>query len=470
MKRRQTRSIAQPVDRFNSSTVHWFHAAMLLFALFFSPSARAQFEPPGVISVHSISGQFVVTGARQVSWFANLPTVATNADLVRLEPALLAISAERLKDSLWRKLGISADAPWRGQIFFDLHPAQSLDENPVVISTPSINGWSYRIEMPDVLSRARFVRALTGVVLLELANRNATTLSADLPAWLVDGFSQQLLAADSPEDVLSLPNKIVDGVAVTRTEVNERGFDPLGGVRHVLLDHPALTFEELSWPADAQVSGADGGAYRASAQLFVSELLGLKNGAAELRTMLDILPQFYNWQTAFQRAFRENFPRPIDVEKWWALQTVSFAARDPGPQWTPVVSRDNLNEILSVPVDTRAASNNLPAHVEVSLQDVIRNFDSEQQTAILQAKLHDLELAQLRMTPRLAVLTYDYRRAIADYLGSHDGIAPAATRWVRHLRVAPQRASAADTLKKLDALDTERRTIEAAIKPDFVSP
>ena len=36
---------------------------------------------------------------------------------------------------------------------------------------------------------------------------------------------------------------------------------------------PALTFEELSWPTDAQVSGADGGVYRASAQLFVNDLL-----------------------------------------------------------------------------------------------------------------------------------------------------------------------------------------------------
>jgi hypothetical protein len=142
-----------------------------------------------------------------------------------------------------------------------------------------------------------------------------------------------------------------------------------------LRNHPALTFEQLSWPTGAQLSGADGGVYRASAQLFVNELLGLKNGRAHLRAMLETLPDCYNWQTAFQSAFRENFPRPLDVEKWWALQVVGFAARDPGPMWTPAASRDRLDEILSVPVEMRTASNALPAHAQISLQAVIRNWD-----------------------------------------------------------------------------------------------
>ena len=64
----------------------------------------------------------------------------------------------------------------------------------------------------------------------------------------------------------------------------------------------------------------------------------------------------------------------------------------------------------------RTASNALPAHAEISFQAVIRNFDRPQQAAILQAKLRDLELSQLRMAPPFAVLTDGYRRALADYL------------------------------------------------------
>src|ERR1017187_10782716 len=118
---------------------------------------------------------------------------------------------------------------------------------------------------------------------------------------------------------------------------------------------------------------------------------------------------------AFQAAFRENFPGARDVEKWWAVQVVSFVARAPGPAWTPVVSRDKLDEILSVPVKMRTASNALPAHAEISLQAVIRNFDRARQVAILQTKLRDLELSQLRMAAPSAVLNGEYRRAIADY-------------------------------------------------------
>jgi len=468
------------LNRFDDSTIQRFNLAIVFLAVIFLPLVcRAQFEPPGVISVQSISGLFTVTGARQVSRFAEQLTIATNASLVRLEPALLAISAERLKDSIWHELGVSPDAPRRGQIFLVLHPAQSPDELPVTVITPFVNGWTYRVELPDVMSRALFVRTLTSVVLLELANRDAGAHCADMPPWLVDGITQQLLAADSlgdiltlpnkMEDVLTLPNRAGDYVPVTRVEVKQRGFDPLADVRRVLLDHTTLTFEQLSWPTDTQLSGADDGVYRASAQLFVSDLLELKNGTVKLRAMLNILPQFYNWQTAFQEAFGDYFPRPLDVEKWWALRTVAFAARDPGPQWTPAVSRDNLDEILSVPVNMRTASNNLPALANVSLQAVIRNFDPAQQMAILQTKVRDLALAQFRMTPRLAVVTDAYRRALADYLGLPDGTQTKVV-WVRHGRPVPQKASATDTLKKLDALDAQRRTIEATIQPDFESP
>ena len=250
----------------------------------------------------------------------------------------------------------------------------------------------------------------------------------------------------------------------------ERGIDPLAGARDVLRDHPALTFEQLSWPTDAQVSGADGGVYRASAQLFVTELLKLRNGPAHLRAMLQASPNYFNWQTAFQNAFRADFAQPLDVEKWWALQVIDFAAHDPGPTWTPAVSREKLDQILSVPVDFRTASNALPVHAEVSLQAVIRNFDSARQAAILQTKLRDLELAQLRMARPLAALTAGYRAALADYLGQSQRNGARACRSASIPWPCRPKVGADDTLKKLDALDAQRRAIESSIKPDIWRP
>ncbi|HVU07269.1 MAG TPA: hypothetical protein VHG89_01855 [Verrucomicrobiae bacterium] len=435
------------------------HCLILLAA--FCCRANAEFSLPDKVLASSASGQFIVTGDRRSSPLANAPTVVTNSNFVRLEPALLAVSAERIKKSLGQKLDIGGQ--WRGKISLVLHPAQSLNEEVTIVCVPMVNGWNYQVQLPDVLSRTRFTRALVSVVLMEFANRNAQGRAAEVPAWLVDGLSQQLLAENLSEIILSQPDKILNGLVTNKT-----GIDPLAGARNVLQNASALTFDQLNWPTATQLSGADNGVYYASAQLFVSALLNLKNGSANLRTMLVNLPRFYNWQSAFLKAFRENFPRPLDVEKWWALQIVGFVAHDPGPRWTLAVSRDKLEEILSVPVEMRATSNALPTHAEISLQTVIRNFNSDEQRNIFQIKLRDLSLAQLRMAPQLAALTDSYRRSLAAYLGEHGGLAASTTRTGRTPVV--RKAGASETLKKLDKLDAQRRAIEVAIKPDIWRP
>ena len=104
--------------------------------------------------------------------------------------------------------------------------------------------------------------------------------------------------------------------------------------------------------------------------------------------------------TTGRRRFNPRSAPIFRVRSTWKnggrCKSSNFAARDPGPQWTPAVSREKLDEILSVPVDMRAASNDLPAHAEISLQAVIRNFDSARQTEILQTKLRDLGTGAIR--------------------------------------------------------------------------
>jgi len=442
--------------------------AIALFGVFCG-TASAQLSLPNVNLTRSVSGQFIVTDAGSGSPVPPLAATVTNTGFIRLEPAVLAVSAERIKQTLWRELGIDSATPWRGKIFLTLHLARSPDENVTIFSERFANGWNYNIALPDVLPRTRFLRAMTSVVLLEFANRSAGAQSAEIPAWLTDGLSQQLLATGAVEIVLSSPGRTVNGLVESRMIATERGIDPLADARGVLRDHPALTFEQLSWPTDAQVSGADGGVYYASAQLFVTELLKLRNGPAHLRAMLQASPNYFNWQTAFQNAFRGDFAQPLDVEKWWALQVIDFVARDPGPTWTPETSREKLDQILNVPVDFRTASNAMPVHAEVSLQAVIRNFDSTRQLVILQTKLRDLELAQFRMARPLAALTAGYRTALADYLGQSGPTMPAFP-FGKHPVATSLKAGAGDTLTKLDALDAQRRTVESSIKPDIWRP
>jgi len=446
---------------------HRANSTLFFFALFFPAVARAQMPLLDATATRSsVSGQFVVISANPVPPPVRPLVAVTNAALVRLEPALLAVSAERVKKPLWRQLGIDPMTRWRGRIFLALHPAASPDENVAIISTRFASVWNYRVELPDVLSRTRLTRALTGVVLLELANRdNPGDRYAEIPAWLTEGLAQQLLA-DAPEMIMSPPDKLVNGLPENQIIVVDRSVDALAKARTVLQDHHALTFEQLSWPDDAQLSGDDGGIYRASAQLFVSKLLELNDGAKNLRAMLQMLPRCYNWQTAFRTAFAADFPRPVDLEKWWALQTVSFAARGAGPLWTPAASRDKLDDILSVPVEMRSAPTNLPVHAAISLQAAIPNFHFDRQTAILHTNLPDLELAQWRMAPQFVGLTDAYHRALADYLGGRNGVAAASPAAGKHPPVVPPKKNAADTVKILDALDAQRRAMETATQPD----
>ncbi|HAO78144.1 MAG TPA: hypothetical protein DCQ92_04030 [Verrucomicrobia subdivision 3 bacterium] len=407
----------------------------------------------GQDSIRSFSGLFVVGTTGGFSPLAHNHAIATNADFIRLEPTLLAVSAERFKSSLARELGLKPDAPWSGKIILALHPARSLDDEVFLAPQPFFRAWNCRVELPDVIDRTRFARAITTALLLEIANRDTSVSgrSVEIPAWLADGLAQSILAGDRDQIILSTSGKTVDGLPQNRLDEIRHSPDPLAKVHSTLQNFSAATFDQLSWPTDAQLDGDDGGAYHASTQLFVHELLELSNGAAKLRALIHDLPGSLNWQTAFFTAFHEDFKRPLDVEKWWALRVVQFASRNRGPHWTPAASRDQLAGLLTVPVEFRDSSNSLPTHAEISLQSAIRSFDAAQQSVVLETKLRDLALAQMRMTPPFAALAEGYRAALADFL-------------------MRKRASLKNTLKRLDALDAWRRAAETAIKPDLPLP
>lgn len=442
-------------------------SSVFLCAIFFITTVRAQLPSFMTPTARSISGQFIIFSAAQISPLANQPAVLTNSEYVRLEPALLTVSAERIKKSLSDLLG--DDSQWRGKIFLSLHPARSLDENVTVVASRFDNAWNYRVELPDIISRTRLTRAIVGASLLELANRNAGERSAEIPAWLMDGLSEQVLAANTAGFIVSTPTAFTNGFYLRPIASEQSGLHLLAHAHEVLKDQNALTFEQLSWPTDAQLSGDDGGVYRASAQLFVNDLLNRQNGRRELRAMLQVLPKYLNWQIAFREAFKRDFASQIELEKWWALQTVNFAALDVGPMWTAAASREKLDEVLSVPVEYRSSSNSLPVHAETSLQDAVRNFDSAQRTLLLQNKLRDLQLAELRMAPEFAALTAGYAKAISDYLGQTP--LPRKILFGRHFFTASPRADAEKMLKILDDLDAKRRVAEIALdQPKPSSP
>ena len=58
-------------------------------------------------------------------------------------------------------------------------------------------------------------------------------------------------------------------------------------------------------------------------------------------------------QSAFLNAYRLQFPRLLDVEKWWAVILVHFTGLDPTQAWSLPVTLQKLEEALQPPPPKR---------------------------------------------------------------------------------------------------------------------
>jgi len=419
----------------------------------FIDSAHAQVNLPGTLFARSHSGQFSICAVPTRALAPRFSNLETNENLARLDPTLLPTSCERIKQILYRELG--ATTPWRDGIFLVIIPARSAEDLVTIVSEQFRDRWQYSVELPEVVDRSRYVRAMVQVLLLEMANRNARARSAEIPAWLMEGLTQELLASSSKDELIPPPPRPTSDImrpASTFTVVEARKANPLELAHKQLCLAQPLTFQELSWPALDQVDLTVSDVYRDSALLFVNQLLALRDGRACLRTMLEALPDHFNWQFAFLRAFRSYFQRPLDVEKWWALQVVHFTGRDLTQTFPLNESWQKLDEIIRSEVQVRMGTNEMPMHAEVPLQTIVGEWNQERQTQALHAKLQQLELLRPRVAQELIPLVDEYRRVITTYLQNRDHVG-----FVLPFRKkAAVRHAADQALRQLAVLDQQR--------------
>jgi hypothetical protein len=422
--------------------------------------AGTQFPSSDLVPMRSHSGQFIAYAARSVRSLPAVSSLATNQDFVQLEPTLVTVSCERIKQMLLHELNVTV--PWSGTIYLVLYPAGRADDTIIITSESFRNGWQYRVELPNVVERPRYVRAIVQVLLLELANRTTREHGAEIPLWLVEGFSQLLQASSEVEIILSPPRATPNGLNVSASFVASRKQSLLQQVNKQLGGRPPLTFEALSWPTEQDLAGDAGGqAYRGSAQLFVSELLRFQDGRACLQTMLARLSQRHNWQFAFLEAFHSHFERPLDVEKWWALSLAQASGRRAAPTWPVAESWQKLDQAIHAAVQVRTRTNELPLRSEVSLQTMIREWDPIQQTQALNDTLRELGLVRLRLAQEYTGLVQDYCQAIEAYLQQRDSGAPNSP-------FAGLAAEAA--ILRLDVLDARRMALRPGWTPGPGSP
>jgi hypothetical protein len=425
-------------------------------------AAPAQVPPPPAAFARSASGQFTIFGAAPGQAPPPWLTSAFDTNFIQLQPPLLAVSCERIRQKIWAAL--DSTAPWRGRVFIQLHPVRSINERITIVSERSEGGWDYRVLLADTVRKDRFIDAIVRVLLLEIANRNAGLHPAELPPWLGPGLAEELRASDNLEILLPPPRQARNSMAFSTQIVDERRRDTLEHAQAVLRANPPLSFDQLCWPAEGQLSDDGAEPYRSSAHLFVTLLLRKPDGPARLRVLLEDLPRHYNWQLAFLDAFRDDFPSLLDVEKWWALQVVQFTGHDLSQTWPPAESWRELDEILRSAVDVHTAKDELPLRSEVSLQTILREWERDRQIPVLEHKLAQLDAARLRMAPPLIPLLDQYRQVLQICLRKLKGGGPLVSIG-RTVGLASSRPSQ-EAAQQLDILNLRRLALRPQASSD----
>ncbi len=404
----------------------------------------------GQVVLRSRSGQFIVRGAPLgASQFLGSST--SQVSYVRLDPSLLAVSCERIKEAVLEELGMMDS--WRGSIAIALHPVQEDNEPIIVTSVRYKDRWGYRIHLPEQVNRTRLIKTMIQVLLMEIANRKVGAHQAELPPWLAEGLSEHL-----QKTILST----LTLEPATRLIRREKNPDPLKRAREYLRAHPPLTLNQLNLPDDDVWSDQKIELYQSCAHLFVHELLRLKKGRLCLQEMLARSPENLNWQTAFLLAFKAHFPHLIDVDKWWGLTLVNFTGRDLMSAWPLAESWRQIDGILTTSVEVRLRPNDLPLQTQVKLQSIISEWEYARQVPVLLQKLNHLQALRLRGSQELDGLVKEYRAALENYLQKR---AKAGNNTTKGQLSSGVKILIADTRKRLDQLDLQREFLRQQTNP-----
>ncbi len=431
-------------------------AGLVVALLWLAPVVGSAQLLEDALSARSHSGQFLVLAQRSVLGNPALSNLETNQAILRLDPMLLPVSCERIKANLWRELGYNG--PWQSRIYLAVRPARSTDDQVNVQAEGYRDGWQYRVVFPEVVQRTRYMRAVVQVLLTEISNRQSRQRPPEIPAWLVEGLCQQLLTSADVPMMLPPPRRGSTPVSAHIYQMEARKPKPLEQVHKTLVQTPALTFEELSWPGTTDFDAEDNLVYRHSAHFFLHSLLKLPNGRGCMLTMLEQLPNYYNWQFALLHGFKDHFQRPLDVEQWWSLQVVHFVSRDIDQVWNAEQSARKLEEWLHFTVQVPTANQSSMVEQTMTVPEVIRNWELEQKVALLQTKANALIQLRIRSAPEVIPLVDDYHAVLRGFLAQVDRSSGGQNKRQREALKEAQAVA-------LDRLDDIERRLKLAAEP-----
>lgn len=439
-----------------------FHTFWVVFALMvdggdLSGQVVAPRRLPGAVvppvTAWGISGQFVVSAPTGAKPRVGIIPDAAATDEIVLEPQLLAVAAERVKQAVLARFD-SGDR-WQGKIHIHIRPRLELGNAPIRIVPVSFpGGWQYRMDVPDEVEWRRLVRALVEVVLLEAANRERGEHVGLPPLWVNEGVAF-LVIADQGRDL------VLEGHKAVRR--NERKLSLLTEARRMLDGRSPLLFSELSFPPDnLPGDAAQWPAYQASAALLTHELLSDESGRRSMGQFLRGLPRCLNWQTAFLESHRARFLSALEVEKWWAVNAIHVLGRDPALLWTRAVTLDNLAAIQAENVEIGRGTNGPVQRETIPLSQVLVQWDGATQREVIRRKEGQLRELYQHAPIDLLPLVTDYYRTLQQYAADRFGNGTANLRRAeleQRARVVATRAS-----RRLQELDRKLAGLREAAR------
>lgn len=415
------------------------------------------------VTVYSRSGQFIVHSPHPTAASLAVVSPASTNKLISLQPDPLAVSCERIKASLLAELGLPDR--WRGKIHLNITPRAPPVLFPMAAGVRFSDGWQYSLRLPQEIEGTALVRGLVHALLSELASRTPGPNPPEIPYWLVEGLTGEILSGIGP-DPLAKPNTVMGkyGNAVGLLEGTTKDRRLVRESRDFLdrfTSRPILSFEELSLPSGAQLSGPALEHYRVCCQVFFASLQRLPGGRQAVVSMIEQLPWHLNWQTAFLNAFRSQFSGMLEVEKWWALSTQRIAVTAKGFTLSPDAALRWLGDLVQINVAVQETRDAPPTRRTLTLQSVMIDWDFAEQPPVLSERIRQLRMLLRALPPEVKPLAAGYANTLQAYLEqrSRAGAQPTLP--------GLEQANVSDAMRTavtaLDALDRRRDEIWARL-------
>jgi hypothetical protein len=112
--------------------------------------------------------------------------------------------------------------------------------------------------------------------------------------------------------------------------------------------------------------------FQADAWILTDALLGLRQGPSKLRSFLSELGAQKVASNAFWKIYRDDFPNPTALEKWWSLELVRHTSMSVAQDLSSEDTERNLDAILVTKLGPTGGRRGMPGETDVAIDDLWR--------------------------------------------------------------------------------------------------